>query len=406
MQAGGQVLYLQMNEAYGAYAQAAEQLGSSQSKGLANFLTGNLFEYEAAVNPKGAVPCAQNPYTGALTVNAACTITYPPSPPSFARSDRYHDWAAYAQDQWKVTSQFTLDYGVRYEYFGVQHNDNPNLDSNFYYGPGSSLPAQIRSGSVLTVPQSPIKSLWNPGFGNVSPRVGFAYDVFGNGKTSFRAGYGISYERNFGNITFNLIQNPPNYAVVVNNTNATVTSSNTIPTPATGTTGGLPPTSLRHVDQNIKTAQTQFHSASIDQQSRPQFSSSRSPITARVVSTSTTSRTTTFPAAAICIWATRSPWEGTPALTYLNPQFKNDNNRGSNGDSYYNGVNVQLNARDIHHSGLSLIANYTFAHSLDDLSTAFSEDAAGNFELGYTNAFDPGLDHGSSDFDVRKSPSL
>ena len=410
IQAGAQVLYLQMNEAYGAYAQAAEQLGSSQPKGLAALLTGNLYEYEAAVNPQGKVPCAQNAYTGALNVISACTISYPLSPPSFARSDRYHDWAAYAQDQFKTTNRLTLNYGVRYEYFGVQHNNNPNLDSNFYYGPGSSLPAQIRSGSVLTAPQSPIGKLWNPQYGDVSPRLGFAFDVFGNGKTSFRAGYGISYERNFGNVTFNLIQNPPNYAVVVNNTNATVTNSNTIPAPPAGTPQGLPPASLRHVDQNIRTAQTQFHSASIDQQLARNtvlevtYNGSRGTHLYDIKNYNIPGSGNLYlgdpitdPAGSI------NPTTGkvNTALTYLNPQFKNDNNRGSNGDSYYNGVNVQLNTRDIRHSGLSFIMNYTFGHSLDDLSTSFSEDSAGNFELGYTNAFDPGLDHGSSDFDVR-----
>ena len=95
---------------------------------------------------------------------------------------------------------------------------------------------------------------------------------------------GISYERNFGNITFNLIQNPPNYAVVVdsgcqygtvscNNASvpppAIVTNSNLGPLAGASVSVPLPPASLRHVDQNIRTAQTQFWSASIDQQLAP-----------------------------------------------------------------------------------------------------------------------------------------
>src|SRR5256886_8799520 len=42
----------------------------------------------------------------------------------------------------------------------------------------------------------------------------FPYTPLFRSKTSFRAGYGIAYERNFGNVTFNVIQNPPNYGVI------------------------------------------------------------------------------------------------------------------------------------------------------------------------------------------------
>ena len=55
---------------------------------------------------------------------------------------------------------------------------------------------------------------WKPTWGTFAPRVGFAYDVFGNGHDSLRGGYGISYERNFGNVTFNASFNPPASAVV------------------------------------------------------------------------------------------------------------------------------------------------------------------------------------------------
>ena len=405
VQVGAQVLYIQDNQSYGAYAQAVEALGRSQSTGLQNFLTGNMYQFSAAVNPQGALPCAKNQYTGTYTITPACSIKLPATQPVFARSERFHDWAAYAQDQWKVTPKFTLSYGVRYEYFGVQHDNKANLDANFVYGPGTSLAERIRTGTIDTVPNSPVGALWHPQYGTVSPRLGFALDVFGNGKSSLRGGYGISYERNFGNVTFNIIQNPPNYAVIVlTGTAATpvpVTNSNSGPLSGTGTVA-LPNTSARAVDQNIRTAQTQFYSLSLDQQ----------------LGRGTVVEVSYNGSRGIHLYDIKNynglgsgnatlgdpytdPVSGISALTRLNPYFSNINNRGSNGDNYYQAVNVQFQTQDLRHTGLSIVANYTFAHATDDLSTTFSEDNAGNFELGYTNPFNPSLDHGSSDFDIR-----
>ena len=78
-----------------------------------------------------------------------------------------------------MTPRFTFNYGLRYEHFGVQHNNNANLDSNFYYGPGANIFQQIRTGGVQTVPNSPIGELWKPRWGTAAPRIGFAYDMFG-----------------------------------------------------------------------------------------------------------------------------------------------------------------------------------------------------------------------------------
>jgi hypothetical protein len=217
IQVGTAVNYIQVNRAFGAYAQAEEQLGVSQTTGIENLVSGTVDSFTAAADAQGKLPCVQNAYTGALSQTAGCTLTTPVSEANFARSDRYGDWAAYAQDSWKATPRLSLDYGLRYEFYGVQHNNKQNLDSNFYYGSGSTYAEQIANGQVLTAPSSPIGKLWKPSKDLVSPRVGFAWDPYGHGKDSIRGGFGTSFERNFGNVTYNVIQNPPGQAVLVVN---------------------------------------------------------------------------------------------------------------------------------------------------------------------------------------------
>jgi hypothetical protein len=403
LQFGATVLYIQSNRAYGAYAQAIEQLGTSLPTGLDNFLNGTNVLFQAAVNPQGALPCQKNYVTGALTQTAACSITLPASSPSFARSDRFHDWAVYGQDAWKVTPRLTANYGLRYEYYGVQHNNNANLDSNFYYGSGANIIEQTRNGQVYTVPQSPIGGLWKPQYGTFAPRVGFAYDLTGDGKTAIRGGYGISYERNFGNVTFNVIQNPPNYAVI-QVANTPVTNSNAGPLGGAAGTVPLPPTSLRNVDENIRTSQTQFWSMSLERQVAPNTVLSATYSAARGTHLYDIKNYNELGLGNIVLGDALTDAAGK--FHYSRPinQYSSINNRGSNGDSYYEAVNVSMQSSNLLRSGVSLVANYTYGHSIDDVSSTFSESNSasnGIGNLGYMNPLAPYLDRGASDFDVR-----
>jgi len=388
IKAGGQIIYIQANRTFGAYAQANEALAGStegDSKGYLGFISGTVGTFSTAVDPQGKFP--------------GQTISTPLTQPNFARSDRFHDWAVYAQDSWRATPQLTLNYGIRYEYYGVQHNNNARLDSNFYYGSGSDLAARIRSGQVFIAPDSPIHELWKPSYGTVSPRVGFAYDVTGTGRTAIRAGWGVSYERNFGNVTFNVIQNPPNYAVIVQN-QVPVTTSNL------GTLGEasgevtLPGTSLRHVAEDIRTAQTQFWNAAVEHQITHDSVFSVEYLGARGLHLYDIKNINGLGSGN---YAGGDDYS-TTGLTRLNAGYKNINSRGSNGDSYYEALNLRFATRNIHRSGLSVTANYTWGHAIDDLSSTFSETNAGGggYNLGYTNPFDPGYDRGSSDLDVRQ----
>jgi outer membrane receptor protein involved in Fe transport len=416
MRFGGQMNYQQMNRGYGAYAQAVEKLGNGAADGLDNFISGNLVLFQAAINPQGLFPCRRDA-SGAILQTPDCTLTLPVGSPAFARNYRYRDFALYAQDSWKVTPRLTLNYGLRYEYYGVQHNGDPKLDSNLYYGSGANLFERLRSAQMLLAPNSPIGKLWNPRYGDLGPRVGFAYSLTGDGKTSLRGGYGISYERNFGNVTFNMIQNPPNYASVqLTGANAgKVTVDNLGPfVGAAGLQVPLPPSSPRHVDQNIKTAQTQMWSLSAERELARNTILSVDYNGAHGVHLYDISNYNMVGGGQAYLgdaltYTCANPNPHTTdsqfgCFTRVNPQWSSINTRSSNGFSHYNSLNVRLQSQNFRHSGLMVVANYTYAHSLDNLSSTFSESASasnGVGNLGYLDPRNSRLDYGNSDFDIR-----
>jgi hypothetical protein len=112
-----------------------------------------------------------------------------------------HQWffGAYAQDTWKVNSRFTLNYGLRWEpFFPIDSNNNTVYTfslARFYAGTTSTVwknapPGFYYPGDPGFNGKSGINGSWR----NFEPRIGLAYDPFGDGKTSIRAGAGIAYD--------------------------------------------------------------------------------------------------------------------------------------------------------------------------------------------------------------------
>jgi hypothetical protein len=173
---------------------------------------------------------------------------------------RYTNLEFYGQDDWKVTRRLTLNLGIRYSYFPSPTDSNNtlvNFDPNLYnpnnapvidpvsgnmtgltvsgnpisavtYANGLIFPAGAACTAAQAIaPQvscSPFGSRVNPNSNNNwGPRLGVAYDPFGNGKMAVRAGFGVFYDRTLNGIwEQNAFGDPPlvQTTTVTNNSNS------------------------------------------------------------------------------------------------------------------------------------------------------------------------------------------
>lgn len=90
------------------------------------------------------------------------------------------DYAVFAQDQWRARNNLTINYGLRYDFQNVPSPIAPNPD----------IP------ETLSVPEYK---------GNFGPRIGIAYDIAGSGRTVIRGGYGWYYGRTPNGTIFNAL---------------------------------------------------------------------------------------------------------------------------------------------------------------------------------------------------------
>jgi carboxypeptidase family protein/TonB-dependent receptor-like protein len=147
-----------------------------------------------------------------------------------------NQWEFYAQDSWKVLSNLTVDFGLRWSIFRQPHDNNHFLttfDPALYdptkaptINPGPAAVAGVPAGNITSAvgTYDPLNGIIIAGasgakFGNkvaaennhdIGPRFGFAWDPWKNGKTSVRGGYGVAFDSGLvGILEQNIFANPP-----------------------------------------------------------------------------------------------------------------------------------------------------------------------------------------------------
>lgn len=144
------------------------------------------------------------PFRQTLTVNPQTG-----EPTGFPRYFRVFEAGLFAQDDWKVNDRLNLNLGVRWDYFG-DAKERDGVLSSIILGAGSSFQQQVANAAVGRV-----ERLYKPELTNLSPRVGIAFDPFGDTKTSVRAGFSLAFQPHHGQSIAGARALPPDAIQVV-----------------------------------------------------------------------------------------------------------------------------------------------------------------------------------------------
>ncbi len=325
------------------------------------------------------------------------------------RDIRQNNFAVYLQDSYRYMPRLTINYGVRWDYFGVIGEKN-NLFSVF--SPSFGLEAVGTNGGPA--------SLYPKNYKTVSPRLGAAYDVFGSGRTVLRAGWGLFYDQFSQDVFMGQVGfNNSNAGVGYNGTGSlpilygTVDSLALVPTaapcginqvPVPGVpscTGplfsGFSASQVFTVDPRFTTPYVQNYNLNVEQQLGSKMvlmvgysgSAGRKLLRYRDINQANPfSGVRPFDSGPFTPPAGASPGGAL---------FQHVNQLESRGSSSFNSLQARITTRDLH--GLVTHLNYTYGHSIDSASDGINyvpDQALPD------NSFNPAAERASSAFDVRQ----
>ena len=333
---------------------------------------------------------------------------------------RGHFYGFYGQDSWKISRNFTLNYGLRYEPFIPWHEKEGRMG-----GFNPTLYASNTHSVKYPLAPAGLQFAGDPGFNSdgvshiythFMPRVGFAWDVFGTGRTSVRGGAGMFFDSRLSSVFFNIYSNTSPFITnvdVTNTTGANITFADPYgsygtanPFPAQQpppNTSPIPPQGFLSYDpfSGFQTPVTYSWNLSTEQQIT-------TGLFARAAYVGSHSSHLWGPMELNPVQNGRRIYNPSTCTTTANNCYTQPitaANTGSNSIFH----SLQLSAEQRMHNGLTLLANYTYSKALDDLpfNAAATAIAAGNSYVYpiYVPNF-KALDYGPSDFDHRNVASI
>jgi hypothetical protein len=330
----------------------------------------------------------------------------------FNARDKFN--GGYIQDSWKTTRRLTLNYGVRYEPFVPWHEIRGRM--------GSFFPTLWASGTHSTMyPLAPAglqfagdagfnKNGVESSFKHFMPRLGFAWDVFGTGKTSVRGGAGMFFDSRINSTLFNIYTNTSPFITNVDLINTNVGSIKFAnPYSSTGTanpfpapqppppTAPIPPQGFLTYDtkNGFQDPLTYSWNLAVEQQMSKSLS-----VRAAYVGEHSSHEWVPIELNPV-VNGTRIYNPAGCAVT--NSCFGSTITEAST-SANTNYHSLQLSAEQRMRYGLTLLANYTWSKALDNMpfnAAATSIGAGNSYVYPITVANFKALDHGPSDFDHR-----
>jgi len=186
----------------------------------------------------------------------------------------------YVQDRWKASRRFTITAGVRLEYLPIP-SAQPGFESTFdpsQYNPAAAPTVNPNGTITPTANFNPLNGLLINGANGVpqnffnrhqffwAPSIGFAWDVFGDGKTSLRGGYGLAHTRTptGDDCSYNCSLNPP----LISSLTLNIPS---FPNPLGATVRPAGAPTLFAQDPNYRPAQIQTFSLAVERELAPNW---------------------------------------------------------------------------------------------------------------------------------------